>query len=159
MFAWQNPHDYRLFEPLLFYIHPLHFLICAAFCLRWTIAAHSLQYLALLDFDRNTLRQTAHLFVASSRKTSALSDNPSLSSNNTHRKNLQMTEYEILCGQTQRSPSSSKRQLPSSQLQQILRMSFTASRRCPGVIHGREPSGFRSMGGNNLLLNMDISFV
>jgi len=70
----------------------LLFLALMAFCFRWTVGAQPPQYLALFDFDWNALPQIGHRFVVSSRKISAFRDCPSLSSNRTCWKNLQLTE-------------------------------------------------------------------
>ena len=76
----------------------------------------------------------------------------------TCRKYVQHTDAERICGQTTSSPSSSSRQFSSSQLQHLSVMIRTASRCCFGVIRYSEPSGFRSIGGTFMGLDIYTSF-
>ena len=122
----------------------------AAFCLWWTSLAQRSQYFARLDFGTNAAPHTVQCLISPRWRISAsiaLSCGRML-----HLNHLQLTEYEMLCGQVCSSPSSRMRQLPLSQLQHSRRIKAFARFRCFGVMRGNEPSGLRSIGGRFLMI-------
>ena len=117
----------------------LFFRACAAFCFRCTLAEHSTQYLARPEPATKYAPQTLQWRVPLGRRIA--SSNSGSSGRTPRRKCLQIRLEDMVCGQTQGSPSSRRRQFPLLLLQHW-RVSLRMLRACPGVSRGSIFAGY-----------------